>query len=67
MVMNGVGQYIGVNGFFRMLEDKSYKTHYRVMLSRYRGYTRCRSCNGSRLAHRSPSSLCGQEEYSRMS
>ncbi len=49
LVMEGVGQYIGVNGFFKMLEEKSYKTHYRVMLSRYRGYTRCKACGGSRL------------------
>ena len=49
LVMKGVGEYIGVDGFFKMLEDKSYKTHYRVMLSRYRGYTRCHACNGSRL------------------
>jgi len=49
LVMKGVGEYIGVEGFFKMLEDKSYKTHYRVMLSRYRGYTRCHACNGARL------------------
>lgn len=49
MVMKGVGSYIGVEGFFRMLEEKSYKTHYRVMLSRYRGYTTCQKCEGSRL------------------
>ncbi|MFN4984791.1 MAG: excinuclease ABC subunit UvrA [Ignavibacteria bacterium] len=49
MVMKGVGSYIGVEGFFRMLEEKSYKTHYRVMLSRYRGYTTCAKCEGSRL------------------
>lgn len=49
MVMKGVGSYIGVEGFFRMLEEKSYKTHYRVMLSRYRGYTTCVKCDGSRL------------------
>jgi excinuclease ABC subunit A len=48
-VMHGVGSYIGVEGFFKMLEDKSYKTHYRVMLSRYRGYTKCHACQGSRL------------------
>lgn len=49
IVMKGFGEYVGVEGFFKMLEDKSYKTHYRVMLSRYRGYTRCHACNGSRL------------------
>ncbi len=48
-VMTGFGKYIGVDGFFRMLEEKSYKTHYRVMLSRYRGYTSCVKCGGSRL------------------
>lgn len=48
-VMKGAGEYIGVEGFFKMLEEKSYKTHYRVMLSRYRGYTRCHACHGSRL------------------
>jgi excinuclease ABC subunit A len=49
VVLHGFGQYVGVYGFFKMLEEKSYKTHYRVMLSRYRGYTTCRSCKGSRL------------------
>lgn len=48
-VMTGFGSYVGVDGFFRMLEEKSYKTHYRVMLSRYRGYTSCTKCSGSRL------------------
>lgn len=48
-VMTGFGSYVGVDGFFRMLEEKSYKTHYRVMLSRYRGYTSCAKCSGSRL------------------
>lgn len=48
-VMEGFGRYIGVLGFFRMLEEKTYKPHYRVILSRYRGYTKCRACDGSRL------------------
>lgn len=48
-VMNGVGEYMGVHRFFKMLEEKAYKTHYRVMLSRYRGYTTCTACDGSRL------------------
>lgn len=45
----GFGKYIGIDGFFQMLEEKSYKTHYRVMLSRYRGFTTCSGCHGSRL------------------
>ena len=48
-VMEGFGKYIGLDGFFTMLEEKSYKTHYRVMLSRYRGFTTCSKCHGSRL------------------
>jgi excinuclease ABC subunit A len=49
MMWDGFGEYAGINGFFEMLEEKSYKTHYRVMLSRYRGYTTCHACGGSRL------------------
>lgn len=48
-VMNGGNGYIGVIGFFKMLEENSYKMHYRVLMSRYRGYTRCYDCKGSRL------------------
>lgn len=49
LVMQGFGSYIGIDGFFRMLEEKSYKAHYRIQSSRYRGYTICPACNGSRL------------------
>lgn len=49
VLWNGVGDYIGLHAFFKMLEEKSYKTHYRVMLSRFRGFTRCHACHGSRL------------------
>ena len=46
---SGDKQYAGIRGYFKELEDKSYKVQNRVMLSRYRGYTRCPSCHGSRL------------------
>ncbi len=50
IVMNGYGKsFDGINGFFKMVERKSYKIQYRVLLSRYRGYTKCDVCNGSRL------------------
>lgn len=39
----------GVNDFFQWMESRSYKMHVRVMLSRYREYTTCTDCNGSRL------------------
>jgi excinuclease ABC subunit A len=45
----GAGDYIGINGFFAMLEEKSYKMHYRIIQSRYRGFTRCKACGGSRI------------------
>jgi excinuclease ABC subunit A len=41
-------RWYGVSGFFRWLESKTYKMHVRVLLSRYRAYTTCPSCNGGR-------------------
>lgn len=49
IVMDGFGDFDGVLGFFKMVERKSYKIYYRVLLSRYRGYTECPACGGSRL------------------
>ena len=43
------GRWYGVNGFFGWLETKKYKMHVRVLLSRYRGYTACTECEGTRL------------------
>ncbi len=42
-------QWYGVKRFFGYLETKAYKMHIRVLLSRYRSYTTCPSCNGARL------------------
>ncbi len=39
----------GIDGFFRMVEENSYKIQYRVMLARYRGKTVCPVCHGKRL------------------
>ncbi len=39
----------GVKGFFQWLETKKYKLHVRVFLAKFRGYTKCPDCNGSRL------------------
>ncbi len=39
----------GLNSFFKKLESKIYKIQNRVMLSRYRGKTKCNICNGTRL------------------
>ncbi len=42
-------KWYGVKGYFRWLESKSYKMHVRVLLSRYRSYTRCPACDGRRF------------------
>lgn len=49
LVQKGFGSFIGVDKFFEELESKTYKMHIRVFLSRYRGYSLCRACKGSRL------------------
>jgi excinuclease ABC subunit A len=43
------GLWYGAKRFFDWLETKSYKMHIRVLLSRYRAYTPCAACHGSRL------------------
>ena len=49
VVMRGFQTFDGVDGFFKKVEKKAYKIYYRVLLSRYRGYTICPACKGSRL------------------
>ena len=53
-VIDGEGKWerkvwYGAKRFFEWLETKSYKMHVRVLLSRYRAYTPCTACGGSRL------------------
>jgi len=43
------GTWYGVRRFFKWLESKAYKMHIRVLLSRYRAYTECEACGGTRL------------------
>ncbi|MCI4442135.1 MAG: AAA family ATPase, partial [Lentimicrobium sp.] len=49
LVWTGNSYFQGLNAFFKELEDKNYKIQNRVMLSRYRGKTKCHSCKGKRL------------------
>lgn len=39
----------GIHAFFKEVEQNLYKVQYRVLLSRYRGKTKCHDCNGYRL------------------
>jgi len=53
-VMEGEGGWddrvwYGVGRFFDWLESKSYKMHIRVLLSKYRSYDVCPTCQGARL------------------
>ncbi|MGD8643533.1 MAG: excinuclease ABC subunit UvrA [Chromatiales bacterium] len=43
------GVWYGARRFFDWLETKSYKMHIRVLLSKYRSYDTCPSCDGARL------------------
>ena len=54
-VIEGEGKWAknvwyGVKRFFAWLETKAYKMHIRVLLSKYRAYTPCNTCDGARLA-----------------
>ncbi|AWX45967.1 UvrABC system protein [Flagellimonas maritima] len=49
LVWEGNEHFIGIHKFFQQLEEKSYKIQNRVMLSRYRGKTKCSVCKGKRL------------------
>ena len=49
LLWNGNAYFEGINRFFAMLEEQTYKIQNRVMLARYRGRTACPSCEGGRL------------------
>ncbi len=49
LVWKGNQYFQGLDAFFKELEEKNYKIQNRVMLSRYRGKTKCWSCKGKRL------------------
>ncbi|RMG56570.1 MAG: excinuclease ABC subunit A, partial [Acidobacteria bacterium] len=49
LIINGSEDFPGVRGFFDWLETKKYKVHVRVFLSKYRGYSTCPTCHGTRL------------------
>ena len=49
LIWKGNSYFTGLNDFFKELEEKNYKIQNRVMLSRYRGKTKCTTCKGKRL------------------
>ncbi|MGD1841180.1 MAG: excinuclease ABC subunit UvrA [Thermonemataceae bacterium] len=49
LLWQGNKEVRGIDDFFKYVESKSHKIQYRVLLSRYRGKTRCPECKGTRL------------------
>ena len=49
LILEGTEDFCGIYDFFQWLEQRKYKMHVRVFLSKYRGYTLCQTCNGKRL------------------
>ena len=49
LIWKGNSYFTGLDDFFKDLEEKNYKIQNRVMLSRYRGKTKCTTCKGKRL------------------
>ena len=49
LIKEGYPGFTGIDGYFKILEKKNYKMHIRILLSKYRSYTKCRACKGSRL------------------
>ena len=49
LIWKGNQYFTGLNDFFTELEEKNYKIQNRVLLSRYRGKTKCNTCKGKRL------------------
>jgi excinuclease ABC subunit A len=58
-ITRGHKNFPGVLGFFEYLEQKKYKMHVRIFISRYRGYATCLSCHGDRLRQEARDVLIG--------
>ncbi|HSK79803.1 MAG TPA: excinuclease ABC subunit UvrA [Thermoanaerobaculia bacterium] len=48
-IWSGAGKFVNLLEFFEWLEQRTYKVHVRVLLARYRSYTECPECRGTRL------------------
>ena len=57
----------GVQGFFRWLEERRYKTHVRILLARYRSYRLCPDCLGARLRREALSVRVGGKTIAELS
>lgn len=48
-LLYGCGDFEGLQEFFKWLESERYKVQSRILLARYRGFTTCAKCQGTRL------------------
>lgn len=48
-IWEGRGSWPGIEGYFKSLEEKKYKMHIRVLLSRFRSFVTCSECQNTRL------------------
>ena len=62
LIYQGDDDFIGLKGFFNYLEKKKYKLYIRVFLSRYRGYSLCPECAGTRLRREARAVKIGGKE-----
>ncbi|MFQ5427897.1 MAG: excinuclease ABC subunit UvrA [Thermodesulfobacteriota bacterium] len=49
LIFDGTEDFHGVNEFFAGLEKKKYRLHIKVFTSRYKSFSICNTCSGSRL------------------
>ncbi|MES2748168.1 MAG: excinuclease ABC subunit UvrA [Bacteroidota bacterium] len=66
LVWKGNKLFTGLNDFFKELEEKNYKIQNRVMLSRYRGKTKCTTCKGKRLRQETNNIKVGDKTISEL-
>ena len=65
-VFAGNGRYRGVEGLFKKLERKRYRTHVRIFLARYRGYVPCTECRSTRLRPDALAVRVGEHDLAQM-
>lgn len=66
LLWEGNEYFTGLNDFFKELEEKNYKIQNRVLLSRYRGKTKCPTCKGKRLRKEANYVLVGDKTISEL-
>jgi excinuclease ABC subunit A len=66
LIWKGNSFFTGLDEFFTELEAKNYKIQNRVMLSRYRGKTKCPTCKGRRLRKEANYILVGGKTISEL-